>query len=51
MTPLKGKYTRYNQDKFINRNLQKVISNRSRLLNRYRKKKKYELLDLHIKDS
>ena len=32
--PLKERYVRYNQAKFINKNLQKAIMNRSRLLNR-----------------
>ena len=33
-TPLKERYVRYNQAKFINKNLQKAIMNCSRLLNR-----------------
>ena len=37
--PLKERYVRYNQAKFMNKNLQKAIMNRSRLLNRYRKEK------------
>ena len=49
--PLKERYVRYNQAKFMNKNLQKAIMNRSRFLNRYRKKKKQKQLDLHIKDS
>ena len=36
---LKERYVRYNQAKFMNKNLQKTIMNRSRLLNRYRKEK------------
>ena len=40
--PLKERYVRYNQVKFMNKNLQKAIMNRSRLLNQ---------LDLHTKDS
>ena len=32
--PLKERYVRYNQAKFINENLQKAIMNRSRLLKR-----------------
>ena len=35
--PLKERYVRYNQAKFINKILQKAIMNRSRLLNTYRK--------------
>ena len=38
-TPLKERHIRYNQAEFINKNLQKAIMNRSRLLNRYRKEK------------
>ena len=38
-TPLKERYVRYNQAKFMNKSLQKAIMNRSRLLNRYRKEK------------
>ena len=37
--PLKERYVRYNQAKFMNKTLQKAITNRSRLLNRYRKEK------------
>ena len=37
--PLKERYVRYNQAKFMNKILQKAIMNRSRLLNRYRKEK------------
>ena len=37
--PLKERYVRYNQAKFMNKILQKSIMNRSRLLNRYRKEK------------
>ena len=37
--PLKERYVRFNQAKIMNKNLQKEITNRSRLLNRYRKKK------------
>ena len=37
--PLKERHVRYNQAKFMNKNLQKAIMNRSRLLNRYRKEK------------
>ena len=36
--PLKERYVRYNQAKFMNKILQKAIVNRSRLLNRQRKK-------------
>ena len=36
---LKERYVKHNQDKFINKILQKTIMNRSRLLNRYRKGK------------
>ena len=32
--PLKERYVRYNQAKVMNKNLQKAIMNRSRLLNR-----------------
>ena len=38
--PLKERYGRYNQTKFMNKNLLKAIMNRSRLLNRYRKTEK-----------
>ena len=38
-TPLKERYVRYNQAKFMNKILQKPIMNRSRLLHRYRKEK------------
>ena len=34
--PSKERYVRYNQAKFMNKNLQKAIMNRSSLLNRYR---------------
>ena len=37
--PLKERYVRYNQVKFMNKILQKAIMNRSSLLNRYRKEK------------
>ena len=37
--PLKERYVRYNQAKFMNKNLQRAIMNRSRLLNTYRKGK------------
>ena len=37
--PLKERYVRYNQAKFMNKILQKAIMNLSRLLNRYRKEK------------
>ena len=37
--PLTERYVRYNQAKFMNKYLLKVIMNRSRLLNRYRKEK------------
>ena len=37
--PLKERYVRSNQANFMNKNLQKAIMNRSRLLNRYRKEK------------
>ena len=37
--PLKERYVRYNQAKFMNKILQKAIMNRSRLLNKYRKEK------------
>ena len=37
--PLKERYVRYNQAKFMNKILQKAIMNRSSLLNRYRKEK------------
>ena len=37
--PLKERYVRYNQAKFMNKILQKAIMNRSRLLSRYRKEK------------
>ena len=37
--PLKERYVRYNQAKFMNKILQKAIMNRSKLLNRYRKEK------------
>ena len=37
--PLKERYVRYSQAKFMNKNLQKAIMNRSRLLYRYRKEK------------
>ena len=37
--PLKERHTRYNQAKFLNKNLQKSIMNRSRFLVRYRKEK------------
>ena len=36
---LKKRYDRYNQGKFINKNLQEAMMNISRLLNRYRKEK------------
>ena len=36
---LKERYARYNQGKFINKNLQKAMMNISRLLNRYSKEK------------
>ena len=35
--PLKERYVRYNQVKFMNKNLQKAIMNRSRLLNKKEK--------------
>ena len=38
-TPLKEGYVRYNQAKFMKKNLQKAIMNRCRLLNRYKKEK------------
>ena len=38
--PLKERYGRYNQTKFMNKNLLKAIINPSRLLNRYRKTEK-----------
>ena len=38
-TPLKERYTRYNQTKFGNKILQKAIMNRSRFLSTYRKEK------------
>ena len=47
---LKKRYDRYNQGKFINKNLQEAMMNISRLLNRYRKEKKQKQLDPHIKD-
>ena len=37
--PLKERHTRYNQAKFMNKNVQKAIMNRSRFLIRYRKEK------------
>ena len=37
--PLKERYVRYNQAKFMNKILQKAVMNCSRLLNRYRKEK------------
>ena len=37
--PLKERYVRYNQAKFMNKILQKAVMNRSRLLNGYRKEK------------
>ena len=37
--PLKERYVRYNQAKFMNKNLQKAITNGSRLFNRYIKGK------------
>ena len=37
--PLKERHTRYNQAKFMNKNLQKAIMNPSRFLSRYRKEK------------
>ena len=37
--PLKERYVRYNQAKFVNKNLQKAITNGSRLFNRYIKGK------------
>ena len=37
--PLKERYTRYNQPKFVNKNLQKANMNHSKLLHRYRKEK------------
>ena len=37
--PLKERYVRYNQAKFMSKILQEAIMNRSRLLNRYRKEK------------
>ena len=37
--PLKERYVRYNQAKFMNKILQKAIMNRSKLLNRYRREK------------
>ena len=37
--PLKERYVRYNQAKFMNKILQKAIMNRFRLLNKYRKEK------------
>ena len=37
--PLKKRYVRYDQAKFMIKILQKAIMNRSRLSNRYRKKK------------
>ena len=48
--PLKKRYVRYNQAKFMNKNLQNAIMNRSRLLNRYRKEKA-EATKPNIKDS
>ena len=39
MAPLKERYARYNQAKFIKKNLQKTIMHLSRLLNRCRKEK------------
>ena len=38
-TPLKERYVRYNQAKFMDKNMLKAIMNRSLLLNRYRKEK------------
>ena len=40
--PLKERYARYNQAKFMNKNLQKAIINRSRLLYSYGKEKAKE---------
>ena len=40
--PIKEKHVRYNQAMFMNKPLQKAIMNRSRLLNKYRKKKTEE---------
>ena len=37
--PLKERHTRYYQAKFMNKNVQKPIMNRSRFLIRYRKEK------------
>ena len=37
--PLKERYVRYNQAKFMNKNFQKAVMNPLRLLNRYRKEK------------
>ena len=37
--PLKERYVRYNQGKFMNKILPRAIMNRSRLLNRYRREK------------
>ena len=39
IAPLQERYVRYNQAKFMTKNLQKAIMNRSRFLNRYRKVK------------
>ena len=36
---LKERYVRFNQAKFMNKNLQEVIMDRSRLLSKYRKEK------------
>ena len=47
---MKERCVRYKQAKFMNKNLQKAIMNRSRMLNRYRKKKKTEPTNLYIKD-
>ena len=47
--PLKEKYARHNQAKFMNKNLGKAIMNLSRLLNRYRQEKQ-KPLDLYIKN-
>ena len=38
-TPLKERYVRCNQAKFMNKNLQKAIMNCFKLLDRYRKEK------------
>ena len=43
--PLKERYATYNQATFMNKNLQKAIMKRSRLLNRCRKEKKQRQID------